>query len=285
MESQSVERIEEVIAYIESHLSEKLDLDQVAAGVHCSKYHLHRMFTNTVGITIHDYVQRRRLTEAAKLLVCSEKSILEIALIAGFESQQAFTDRFKTMYKKTPAKYREQGNFYPLQSAFSLNRNPSTEKTYGWGISYVILEDIPDWMNFVSLVIDGFPGFREEEHMEKLRGYIARKEALILRDGSTVIGAAACSKETGSIDFLGIHPQYRRSDAAKALLNFIMNNLIIDSEISITTFREGDRADTGQRREYQQLGFAESELLTEFGYPTQRLILSVKREISNGGEL
>lgn len=111
MESQNVEPVEEVISYIESNLSEKLDLSQAAAGVHCSKYHLHRMFSNTVGITIHDYIQRRQLTEAAKLLICSEKFILEIALMAGFESRQAFTDRFMAMYKKPPAKYREQGSF------------------------------------------------------------------------------------------------------------------------------------------------------------------------------
>lgn len=71
--------IETVIDYIESHLDEKLDLEKVSEAVHYSKYHLHRMFTNTVGMTIHDYVQRRQLTEAAKLLVFSSKPIIEIA--------------------------------------------------------------------------------------------------------------------------------------------------------------------------------------------------------------
>ena len=59
--------IERVIEYIESHLDGKLDLDRVAEASHYSKYHLHRMFSDTVGMTIHDYVQRRQLTEAAKL--------------------------------------------------------------------------------------------------------------------------------------------------------------------------------------------------------------------------
>ena len=79
-------RIKNVITaidYIESHLYEKLDLETVAGAVHYSKYHLHRMFTGTVGLTIHDYVQRRKLTEAAKLLVLSDKPILEIAFIGS----------------------------------------------------------------------------------------------------------------------------------------------------------------------------------------------------------
>ena len=58
----------------------------------------------------------------------------------------------------------------------------------------------------------------------------------------------------------------------------MMCNFFAGREISITTFREGVKADTGQRAAYKRLGFAESELLTEFGYPTQRLILQPKRE-------
>lgn len=67
--SGNVKNIMAVIDYIDTHLQEKLDLETVAKAVHYSKYHLHRMFTGTVGLTIHDYVQRRQLTEAAKLLV------------------------------------------------------------------------------------------------------------------------------------------------------------------------------------------------------------------------
>lgn len=91
MGNQSVISIEAVIDYIESHLDGKLELETVAEAVHYSKYHLHRLFTETVGMTIHDYVQRRQLTEAAKLLVFSDKPIIEIAFICGYESQQSFS--------------------------------------------------------------------------------------------------------------------------------------------------------------------------------------------------
>ena len=46
-----------------------------------------------------------------------------------------------------------------------------------------------------------------------------------------------------------------------------------DQEISMTTYREGDKADTGYRTLLKNLGFAERELLIEFGYPTQRFVL------------
>ncbi len=69
MENPNVIRIEKVIDFIEEHLDNKLDLETLATASHYSKYHLHRKFTDTVGMTIHDYVSRRQLTEAAKLLV------------------------------------------------------------------------------------------------------------------------------------------------------------------------------------------------------------------------
>lgn len=229
-------------------------------------------------MTLHDYIQRRQLTEAAKLLVFSEKPILEIALIAGYKSQQAFTAIFKSMYKKTPMEYRQNQVFYPLQLEFALNTNPSVPDDVLQEITYASLDDIPDWMDFIALVIDGFPCLDESSHMKQIEQYIRRRQALIMRDGAVIIGAAAFSYETGSIDFLAVHPQYRRYGITKAFLNFMTRNLLAGREISITTFREGDKADTGQREEYKQLGFAESELLTEFGYPIQRLILLPKQE-------
>ena len=67
---ENIKNVMSAIDYIESHLHEKLDLETVAGAVHYSKYHLHRMFTGTVGLTIHDYVQRRQLTEVATFLMC-----------------------------------------------------------------------------------------------------------------------------------------------------------------------------------------------------------------------
>lgn len=283
MGSHKVENIAAVISYIEAHLNEKLNLATVANAVCYSKYHLHRMFTDTVGITIHDYIQRRQLTEAAKLLVFSKEPIIEIALVSGYESQQAFTSIFKSMYKQTPMEYRQNEFFYPLQLEFTLNENPSAPDIAVQEISYATLDDISDWMSFLALVIDGFPCLDETSHLQQVKQYIQQRQALIMRDGPAIIGAAAFSYQTGSIDFLAAHPQYRHYGVAKAFLDFMMCNLFAGREISITTFREGDKADIGQREEYKRLGFAESELLVEFGYPTQRFILPLKQEKGENG--
>ena len=69
MESRRLERVESVravIDFIEEHLDSSLSLDQTAAAVHYSKYHLHRIFSSMTGMTIHDYAVRRRLTEGPR---------------------------------------------------------------------------------------------------------------------------------------------------------------------------------------------------------------------------
>ena len=97
MQGQSIQVVRQAIQYIERHQTDKIELEKVAASVNYSKYHLHRMFVKTVGLTLHEYAVRRRLTEAARFLVSSRKPILEIALDSGYGSQRAFASVFKTM--------------------------------------------------------------------------------------------------------------------------------------------------------------------------------------------
>ena len=274
MENQSVIQIDTVINFIEEHLDQKLDLETIATAVHYSKFHLHRMFSDIVGITIHDYVVRRQLTEAAKLLVFSEKPILEIAFICGYESQQAFTSAFKAMYKMPPAEYREHEIFYPLQLKFSLHKAMTNIEYTKANILHAEMTDIPAWMELVYLVIDGYPHFDEKEYREKLVEYIQNRQALIFKEEELIVGALAFSYETGSIDFVGIHPQYRNRGIQRLFLDALMEDYLPGREISTTTYREHDKADAGHRAELKRLGFAERELLVEFGYPTQRFVLS-----------
>ena len=266
--------IETVVDYIESHLDEKLDLEKVSEAVHYSKYHLHRMFTNTVGMTIHDYVQRRQLTEAAKLLVFSSRPIIEIAFFCGYESQQAFSSAFKSMYKVPPAQYRDQGNFYPLQLRFVLHKNISSKVFTKEDICIARVEDIPAWMDLMRLVIDGYPVMDETDYLKEITRAIEENRALILKSCDILIGAMIFSKIANSIEFLGIHPQYRNQKIQKLFLEVLLETYLPGQEISMTTYREGDKADTGHRGLLKSLGFAERELLIEYGYPTQRFVFN-----------
>ena len=282
MQGQTTRIVSQAIRFIEDNLNKKLDLDMVAAALQYSKFHLHRMFKKTVGLTIHEYAKRRQLTEAAKLLVFSDKPIMEIALISGYESQQAFTGIFKEMYKTTPAEFRKVEKFYPLQLEIRLKEELVKMEFTKEDIQFATPSDVDDWMDLVSLTIDGYPCLNETEYLENLRQSIAEKRALVLRDDDMAIGILAFSADTGSIDFLAVHPQYRNLGIAKVFLDKLMDELLGEKEINITTFRAGDKADTGYRDELYRLGFVERELLVEFGYPTQRFVLPSKPKKENG---
>lgn len=227
-------------------------------------------------MTIHHYIQRRRLTEAAKLLVFSDIPILKIALNFGYESQQSFTNIFKAMYKKSPNQYRKEKEFYPLLLRYILNEHITIKET-NWNkkIVFATNEDISDCIKLLPIVVDGFPHLNETQFMEQLQKYIKNGQAFILKDIDTVIGMMAFHTITGNIDFLAVHPQYRKKGIEKAFFKKAYEFSQFDT-ITITTFREGDKADTGYRKMLKNIGFVESELLYEFGYPTQCLILHKK---------
>lgn len=267
--------VSQAIAYIEENLQGRPELGKVADALHYSKFHLHRMFTETVGMTPHEYAVRRRLTEAAGRLVFSGETVMEIALLSGYGSQQAFTDAFRAMYKTAPGKFRAAGRFYPLQLEMLLDGEPAAGGFQKEDIARAGSSDAEDWMELVRLNIDGYPCFDEAEYMENLCRYMEEGRALILRCGAGAAGILGFSKATyggGSIDFLAVHPQYRHLGVAELFLGKLASDIFPGGEISVTTYRAGDRADTGYREMYRRLGFKERELLWEYGYPTQRFV-------------
>lgn len=113
--------VKKVIDYIENHLEKKINLDNISENAGYSKFHLNRIFTEYTGITIYQYLQRRRLTVAAEQLVCSDKPIMQIAFEAGYDTQQSFSFAFKQMYLYPPKLYRELGVFIPKQNKISMS--------------------------------------------------------------------------------------------------------------------------------------------------------------------
>lgn len=123
----------------------------------------------------------------------SDKPIIEIAFICGYESQQSFTTAFTSMYKTSPAQYRDRQEFYPLQLRFAIhNKRLNTTLTKN-DIRFAVMADIPSWMKLLRLVVDGYPVLDEADYLYKLKIFIKNKQALVLKDGDLLIGAMAFS--------------------------------------------------------------------------------------------
>lgn len=106
--------LDEAIAYIEEHLEEEISPDEVAAFCHYSVSNLKYLFRKVFQYGIMDYVNRRKLTQAACRLVKTNESVCSVALSYGYKSQEAFTRSFARMWRETPGAYRKNRYFYGL---------------------------------------------------------------------------------------------------------------------------------------------------------------------------
>ncbi|MDU2063267.1 MAG: AraC family transcriptional regulator [Sporomusaceae bacterium] len=96
------------IEYLEENITEKLDIAKVAKIALSSPFHFQRMYHMMTGITIAEYVRRRRLTLAAQDIISGEK-IINVAYKYGYETPEAFTKAFGKMHGMTPSAAREPG--------------------------------------------------------------------------------------------------------------------------------------------------------------------------------
>ena len=161
-----------------------------------------------------------------------------------------------------------------MQLRFVLHKNIPSKVFTKEDICIARVEDIPAWMDLMRLVIDGYPVMDETDYLKEITRAIEENRALILKSCDILIGAMIFSKIANSIEFLGIHPQYRNQKIQKLFLEVLLETYLPGQEISMTTYREGDKADTGHRGLLKSLGFAERELLIEYGYPTQRFVFN-----------
>lgn len=106
----SIELVQRTLDTIETHLSEDIALEMLARDAGMSFWYFLRVFRATVGETLKDYIRRRRLTLAAQALLAEgSRTILDIALEAGFESNEAFTRAFRAQFGEAPSAFRRAG--------------------------------------------------------------------------------------------------------------------------------------------------------------------------------
>ena len=89
------------VEYLEANITEKLDIEKVAKIALSSTFHFQRMYHMITGVTIAEYIRRRRLTLAAQDIISGEK-IINVAYKYGYETPEAFTKAFGKMHGISP---------------------------------------------------------------------------------------------------------------------------------------------------------------------------------------
>ena len=106
--------------YIEQNLFLDLTLEDCAKATGYSLYHYCRVFNATMGITVKEYIRKRRVSEAAKMINETSLSLKEIAYRCGFNSQENFIRVFRSVFGITPNDYKTTKYTLHLLEAGSL---------------------------------------------------------------------------------------------------------------------------------------------------------------------
>jgi AraC family transcriptional regulator len=128
-----------VLIYIEEHLNETLELEELAKIARISPYYFHRLFRVYLNETVADYVKRLRLQRAAQHLQYSKSSITDIALEIGYETPSSFTKVFNQVMGQSPSQYRKA--MQPLLKAIMERTKSSQEEKSMLEPQYINRED------------------------------------------------------------------------------------------------------------------------------------------------
>ncbi|MGB0564062.1 MAG: helix-turn-helix domain-containing protein [Spirulinaceae cyanobacterium] len=95
-----------VLDYIDAHLEQNLRLEQLAQLLDLSQFHFSRLFKQSLGLSPHQYLLQQRIERAKQLLEQTDQSILDIALMTGFNSHSQLSRQFRKLAGMTPTAYR-----------------------------------------------------------------------------------------------------------------------------------------------------------------------------------
>ncbi|MGE6256864.1 AraC family transcriptional regulator [Heyndrickxia sporothermodurans] len=127
-----LKNMNEALRYIEENLTNDIDFKHVARLAFCSEYHFKRMFSFLAGITLSEYIRRRRLTLAAFELNNSNLRIIDVAIKYGYSSPDSFARAFQSLHGVTPSEARNTGQAlkaYP-RLTFQLSIKGGNEMNY-----------------------------------------------------------------------------------------------------------------------------------------------------------
>lgn len=127
-----LQRMEDSLDYLEHHMELPLNVNETARVACSSPYHFQRMFHMVTGVTLGEYVRKRKLTLAAQELASSNIKVLDVALKYGYDTPESFAKAFRRVHGFSPSAAREPGKIlkaYPRLS-FHISLKGDQEVDY-----------------------------------------------------------------------------------------------------------------------------------------------------------
>lgn len=102
------DRMRRVLDHIDRHLDGDLDLDGLSAVAAFSKFHFHRQFSATFGLSVHRYVQ---------LAYMDALDVTDVAMDAGYDAPDAFARASRQRFGQSPSSFRKSPDWEPWLAA------------------------------------------------------------------------------------------------------------------------------------------------------------------------
>ncbi|MEZ0537056.1 helix-turn-helix domain-containing protein [Caldicellulosiruptoraceae bacterium PP1] len=117
-----LERLTRIINYIDENYNKDISLQDIADKEYLTIHYLSKFFKKYVGITIGDYINKKRLEHAVKDIIFTDLPIIQIALNNGFPNEKSFLNIFKEYYNITPSQYRKNSQGFLKSSITEGNK-------------------------------------------------------------------------------------------------------------------------------------------------------------------
>lgn len=114
-----IKNTNDAIQYMEEHIFEDIDFDEIYKIGASSPYHFQVTFTHLTGMSPIEYIRKRRLTLAVKELSQKKLKVIDVAYMCGYETPESFTKAFKKFHGISPSYAKKSG--YTFQALLPLS--------------------------------------------------------------------------------------------------------------------------------------------------------------------
>ncbi len=114
-----IQGLQNAIDYIEEHLTDDLDIEEIAAQSGLSAFYFQRIFNILCDYSLGEYIRNRRLTLAGNELSGTDEKVIDIALKYGYDTPESFSRAFSRFHGITPSQAKK--NSSPLKSFSRLS--------------------------------------------------------------------------------------------------------------------------------------------------------------------
>ncbi|MCI9286800.1 MAG: AraC family transcriptional regulator [Clostridia bacterium] len=115
-------KFEELIKYIETHLTEKINYNELAKILAVSEQSMQRIFVFITNMSLSEYIRKRRLSKAYEELKSSDIKIMDLAIKYQYESETSFSRSFKNMFNMNPSECRKSNSEFIQLPVYQFNQ-------------------------------------------------------------------------------------------------------------------------------------------------------------------